>query len=312
MRRAGPISALILALSCAHPNGKPGTIPTQGTSAQPKPEGGVGGPKILISKEDLPPADTKQFFYVFPAVTGRSVAEAIEKGRGPILPNDTRSWCIRLKLHRLTPNDRKELARRVGVKDRHKEYLQLRWPSEPSRGVPTAIQKEPSFVVDYDDPRFADVWKSVVAKWGEHPKVDELESFVAEYINIKTTTRRFDTASEVAQSHSGDCSEHAALLTALLRRSGKAARIATGLLVIVERDTLGAFGHAWTEWYDRDQWRVADAAMHPVPGQSADELRAKRYVPVVRLLDEGPGFSAAMGNVRSIEAVSGVEVDQCD
>jgi hypothetical protein len=214
-------------------------------------------------------------------------------------------------LQPLTTSDRKEFAKRVGVKDRFKEYLKLGWPEDPSHGAPTMAEKSPSFVIDYDDSHFLKVWTTVVSKWGDHPEVDNLEAFGAGYIDVKTTTRRFDTASEVAKSHSGDCSEHATLLTALLRKSGKAARLVTGLLVIVEDKSVGAFGHAWTEWFAQGKWHIADAAMHPLPGQTGDALRVKRYIPVVRMLDEGPGFGATMGNVRSIEAVSGVDVYQC-
>ncbi len=307
IHRAGKALIFVVSVACGHVTPRPQAQhqPPQAPEAKSKSQ------PVNISAGDLPPADSKQFFYVFPTEADRSVNEKVQSGSGPLAVDDTRHWCIRLRLHPLKATDRKEFAKHVGVKDNPKQYIQLHWPAPLAHGEPTKAQTTPSFVIDYDDKRFLEVWKTVVSKWGEQPKAEDLEAFVAGFIDVKTTTRRFDTASEVASSHSGDCSEHATLLTALLRKSGKAARLVTGLLVIVEGKQVGAFGHAWTEWFDSGTWRIADAAMHPVPGQSADSLRAKRYIPVVRMLDEGPSFTATMGNTRSIEAVSGVEVGAC-
>ena len=299
------IWALSLVLACSQPSSKP--APKTQRVAAPAPS----TQKVLISERDLPAMDANRFFYVFPIEMSHAV-EALVKQNGQALgPAALKNWCIRLRLRPMTASDRKELAVRVGVKDRFRDYFQLAWAAQPIRGEPVPGDKSSSFVMDFDDPRFSAVWSAVTAKLGAHPSADELEAFVADYINVKTTTRMFDTAAEVAKSRRGDCSEHATLLTALLRRSGKAARLATGLIVIVDGKQLGAFGHAWTEWYDQGGWRIADAAMHPVPGQPALNIRAKRYIPVVRMVDEGPGFAAAMDNVRSIEAVSGIEVDEC-
>ena len=308
LQRLGTALLFVLSVACSHATNKPQpkapVTPKEGnSSATPTP--------IRIADSDIPKADSKQFFYVFPTNVDPIVGEKVQNSSGPLSSEDTRNWCIRLRLQPLTSSDRKEFAKRVGVKDRFKEYLKLGWPEEQPHGAPTTAERSPSFVIDYDDSHFLKVWTTVVSKWGEHPEVDNLEAFVAGYIDVKTTTRRFDTASEVAKSHSGDCSEHATLLTALLRKSGKAARLVTGLLVIVEDKSVGAFGHAWTEWFEQGKWHIADAAMHPLPGQSGDALRVKRYIPVVRMLDEGPGFGATMGSVRSIEAVSGVDVFQC-
>lgn len=187
----------------------------------------------------------------------------------------------------------------------------MKWQATPVQDKPTAKDTAASFVIDYDDPRFVRLWSSVAKKHGEQPGVAALVDLVAKHIDVKTTARMFDTAAEVAQSHQGDCTEHATLLTALLRRSGRPARLVTGLAVLVDGHEVGAFGHAWTELYIEGAWQVADAALHPIPGHDSHHIRAIRYIPAVRMLDEGAGFSAAMGNVRSIEAISSVRVETC-
>jgi len=57
----------------------------------------------------------------------------------------------------------------------------------------------------------------------------------------------------VAKSRAGDCTEHAVLLTALLRLYDYPARTVTGLYVSLEEPVL-AYGHAWAEYYGDDGW----------------------------------------------------------
>jgi transglutaminase-like putative cysteine protease len=293
------------AMACSHSAPPAGTQPTVAGAPQRPTQ------KVLITRQDFAPIDPKRFLYVFPIEPSEAIAKSIKVDEHVLSDADTAEWCLRLNLRRLDKDDRRDLLRRLGVRDGHKDFVRLPWKDVPPRDKPLAKDLESTFVIDYDDPRFQKFWSAVESRLGEHPSVNALVNVVAKHIEVKTTTRMFDTASEVAYSHRGDCTEHAALLTALLRRSGKPARLVTGLAVLVEGHDVGAFGHAWSEFYEAGTWHVIDAALHPVPGHVAPSIRAMRYVPVVRMVDEGAGFAAAMHNVRSIEAISSVRVEAC-
>jgi len=266
---------------------------------------------ILVTRNDLASVDSRRFLYVFPIESSTEVAHAILRNDEPLIASDTAGWCLRLNLRRLDSADRRDLLRRLGVKDRYKDYVKVPWRYTPAQDKPTPQQLASSFVIDYDDPRFTSFWSKVQRNRRESSGTTALVDAVAKHIEVKTTTRMFDTAAEVAHSRQGDCTEHAALLTALLRRSGKPARLVTGLAVLVEGQQLGAFGHAWTETYENGSWQVVDAALHPVPGRDHQRVRAIRYIPVTRMVDEGAGFAAAMAKVRSIEAISSLLVEAC-
>jgi len=297
---------LYCAMACSQPAAAP---PKPPPSASPKEK--QTSQKVMITSQDLKPIDPKRFLYVFPVEPSEQVAQLIGRDEAPLSAIDTRDWCLRLNLRNLERTERRDFIRRLGVRDGHKQFVQMAWQSTPAQDKPTPKDTAPSFVIDYDDPRFVSLWSKVAKKHGEHPEVAVLVDVVAQHIDVKTTTRLFDTAAEVAKSRQGDCTEHATLLTALLRRSGRPARLVTGLAVLVDGHEVGAFGHAWAELYTEGVWQVADAALHPIPGHDSHRIRAIRYIPTVRMLDEGAGFSAALDNVRSIEAISSVRVETC-
>lgn len=91
--------------------------------------------------------------------------------------------------------------------------------------------------------------------------------FVHGFIDEKSLGVGFATASEVARTRVGDCTEHAALLAAVLRADGIPARVASGL--VYARDFLGSqdiFGyHMWTRAYidtpDGPRWVDLDATL---------------------------------------------------
>lgn len=73
------------------------------------------------------------------------------------------------------------------------------------------------------------------------------------------------SASEAARNQEGDCSEHAALLAALLRADGVASRVCSGLVYTergTEGDTEGRFAwHAWTQALVGHAWVDLDATL---------------------------------------------------
>lgn len=154
-------------------------------------------------------------------------------------------------------------------------------PRRPLSTADTAC----SFLIDCDEPAFAD------RALNPNPRPSDAPAwafFVHDYIEDKSSQRRFDVASVAARRKEGDCTEHAVLLTALLRRAGVASRVVIGF-VLVDVPVNGvattrAFGHAWTEYHDGSAWRPVDAT-NPKP-----DSVSVRYVPLQVVREEGPGF----------------------
>lgn len=90
-----------------------------------------------------------------------------------------------------------------------------------------------------------------------------LRKYVADYITQKDLSVGFATASETAQSHEGDCTEHAVLLAALGRIRGLPTRVVAGLVYLPEYegkpDILGF--HMWTQFYFNNRWVDYDSAI---------------------------------------------------
>lgn len=87
-----------------------------------------------------------------------------------------------------------------------------------------------------------------------------LEAFVHERMRArKTMAVTFASAADVAETLSGDCSEHAVLLAALCRARGLPARLAIGL-VYSPADQGFAF-HMWNEVHVLGRWYPLDATL---------------------------------------------------
>lgn len=96
-----------------------------------------------------------------------------------------------------------------------------------------------------------------------HKLVPRLRAFVSEFVETKDLSIGFATASEVARSRQGDCSEHAVLLAALARACGLPARGVSG--VVYAPAFAGHEGvfvwHMWTQVYFDGRWHDSDAAL---------------------------------------------------
>ena len=110
----------------------------------------------------------------------------------------------------------------------------------------------PSTNVNSDDPAIRGLaGRAVVGLEGATAadRARAMEAYVAQYVEDKTLGVGFATASEVAQTRTGDCSEHAVLLAAMLRADGIPSRVASGLVYADqfagERDIFGY--HMWTQ-----------------------------------------------------------------
>lgn len=89
--------------------------------------------------------------------------------------------------------------------------------------------------------------------------------FVYLYIEEKNLATAFASAGEVARSKSGDCSEHAVLMTALARIHKIPSRTVMGLVYTPQVGEHGAFGyHMWTQVWLKDRWIDMDPTFDEV------------------------------------------------
>lgn len=127
-----------------------------------------------------------------------------------------------------------------------------------------------SQMIESDDEVVARLTRDALAgtKPDDHEaRVEALRLAVFRHIRNKGFGVGFASAAEVARTCEGDCSEHAALLTAMLRNAGYAARTASGLVFVEEfAGKSGVFGyHMWTQvLLERDgakRWIDLDATL---------------------------------------------------
>lgn len=98
---------------------------------------------------------------------------------------------------------------------------------------------------------------------GPAGRAEALRRFVHGHLDEKNLDALLATAVEVAESGSGDCTEHSVLLAALLRADGIASRVVTGLIYVdhfVGATDLFAY-HMWTQAYLDQQWVDLDATL---------------------------------------------------
>lgn len=124
---------------------------------------------------------------------------------------------------------------------------------------------------DTGDDLLRQLTAKAIAKAGPEPEdvAEALRRFVFAHITAKDFSTAFATASEVARSCQGDCSEHGVLLAAMLRVAGIPSRVAVGVVYVErfagERDVFGY--HMWTQaLLDTDNgpaWVDLDATLDP-------------------------------------------------
>ena len=166
----------------------------------------------------------------------------------------------------------------------------------PAAAAPVAHEQHraASFLIDFTEPAIQALAAPIEQRYGEQPSPGELEQFVYDYIMDKNSAHGFDVASMVATTRAGDCTEHAVLLTALLRMYGYPARTVTGFYVSLEEPVL-AYGHAWTEYYADDGWTGLD-------GTRISDRVSAQHVPLGVVEDESIAY--ALGLVDTIQMLA--------
>ena len=115
----------------------------------------------------------------------------------------------------------------------------------------------PNAMIDSDNPAI----KELLAKRKASPTPEQLRSFVAEHLSAKNFKTAFGSASEAALSRSGDCTEHAVLLAALLRASGTPSRVVSGVVYV---EGIGGQASSWG-------WHMWTQALVDVRSESSKE-----------------------------------------
>jgi hypothetical protein len=120
---------------------------------------------------------------------------------------------------------------------------------------------KPNRFLQSDDAKVMELAKSAVGDTkdaGEAAK--RIEAFVANYIDDMSLSVGYASATEVAASRKGDCSEFAVLTAAMCRSVGIPARVVVGVAYVDDfMGKAGFGGHAWTEAYIGNKWIGLDA-----------------------------------------------------
>ncbi|MCE9618522.1 MAG: transglutaminase-like domain-containing protein [Planctomycetes bacterium] len=195
--------------------------------------------------------------------------------------------------------------------------IDLDRPAEPSlKSVAAdAAFMDSSPMIDWKDPSVLALKESALA--GAHVAATDsagrsklFQAAVASHITKKDLASAFASASETAQSKSGDCTEHAVLLAALLRADGIPSRVAAGLVwadfFAGERNVFA--WHLWTQALIDGRWVDLDATL-PANGESFHPGHLLLAVTPLRDAASDPAWTSlltSMGNL-SIEVRDGAD-----
>ncbi len=131
--------------------------------------------------------------------------------------------------------------------------LDLDQPVNVIDDLPTQADLESSNMIDHESDAVRKLMDRALplsdVEMSDAQKASQLRAFVHRYIDEKDLSVGLATAGQVASTAQGDCTEHAVLLTALLRAHDIPARTVTGLLYVDEfLGQQGVFGyHMWTQ-----------------------------------------------------------------
>lgn len=317
-------AALALALTGACHAG-PAASPTAASTSEPTPqaESESAAPRAepAASEEEAEPEATERvFFAALPVDASPQVAEMALSAAD----NTAFAQQLRVRMHVMRGyKDLGELTKRSGLPLVNGVFQLSDVSHLVSRDRPTKAYKQPTFVVDFDEPALSAPSQALSAKHPQ-PAPEDVARFVSEYIEEKSYQRAFDIASRVARSKAGDCTEHAVLTAALLRKAKVPARVLLGIVVLaVSTDQkpprLMAVGHSWVEYHDGKTWQIADAALRPEDEQSrartgapdvANSARIRlAYLPITVMKDESVAFARALMDQVGVESVTRVELD---
>lgn len=180
----------------------------------------------------------------------------------------------------------------------------IRANSEPEDLAEPApfLAKEPQFEID--DPDLV-AWvreaEAAFAAQGKAHLAEMLRLRVRTHLSTKDLAMADGSALEAFRSRSGDCTEHANLLTAALRIAGIPARTEVG--VVYATDFGGWVGHAWNSAYVDGRWIHLDSAY---PG-----IQRSCYLKIATTTGDDPmGTAGAMA--QAMVDLSGTAIEHLD
>ena len=181
-------------------------------------------------------------------------------------PESTRDVRYRVGLRgenpaQLLPSDRRQTVTAGASANEALMEIRTAGPAagaaEPNEADPVFLR--PNAMITCRDARVLDHARKAVGNANDPwEKAKKIQHWVAKNLNQKNFETGFAPASEVAETLSGDCTEHSVLVAAMCRASGVPSRVAVGL---VYAETLGGFGfHMWNEVFVNHRWVAIDAA----------------------------------------------------
>ncbi len=207
----------------------------------------------------------------------RIMAQTLVHPDKPIVkPRETRSAIYRVTINNAataTINMPRTGYQRVVWDDKSTAavVLDLGQPVNAMDDLPTDADIDPSDMIDYDDGAVRGLLERALEGLPEdapdYVVASRLRAFVHGYIDEKDLSVGLAKAGQVARTAQGDCTEHAVLLTALLRAKGIPARTVSGLLYVEKfLGQEGVFGyHMWTQ-----AWLEYGKPGSPAGGRWAD------------------------------------------
>lgn len=122
-----------------------------------------------------------------------------------------------------------------------------------------------SSLMDIDDPQVIALAERAVRSVNDDnlARAEAMRSAVHRHVRNKGLSQAFASASDTVRNRTGDCSEHAVLLGAMLRTQQIPSRVAIGLVYVEQfGDTRNFFGwHMWTQAMIDNTWVDLDATL---------------------------------------------------
>jgi transglutaminase-like putative cysteine protease len=183
-------------------------------------------------------------------------------------PHQTRRIVYRVKLKGRNPADvfasgGTQQVTKIDDETAEIEVRSVRDPrmdAEPGTEPVGDQDRQPNNLIQSDDPRIMEMARDVLPEEKDPWKVAlALERWVEQKVRVTQFSQALATASDVAQSLEGDCTEHAVLLAALCRARQIPARVALGL--VYYRQAGGFAYHMWTEVWVHGHWLPLDGTL---------------------------------------------------
>ena len=134
----------------------------------------------------------------------------------------------------------------------------------PYKGTDANIAEmmKPGRFVQSDDANIIALAKQAVGDAKDSAEAAKrIEEFVSKYVKDISFSVGYASATEVAASRRGDCTEFAVLCAAMCRAAGIPAKVTVGVAYVNDFEGKTGFGgHAWTEAYIGDKWVGLDSA----------------------------------------------------